>query len=152
MGEDSPVLKEQNNFPQCKTAANLNTTLATVYYSLKRFQEYGEISVCMVQGWKSSLIFGPSDCTALKTGMVLSGKSLHGLSNTVCEHSSLCVPKYSSIIANKSFVNTIQKHRYLFWAKTYLKWTESKTNTVLWSDRSKFEFLFVKHGHLILQT
>ena len=36
------------------------------------------------------------------------------------------------------------------WAKGHLKWSEAKWKTVLWSDKSTFEILFVNHGLVLL--
>lgn len=41
----------------------------------------------------------------------------------------------------------IQKRCCLLWAKVKLKWTQAKWKTVLWSDKSKFEIFFGRHGH-----
>lgn len=58
---------------------------STVYNIIKTFRECGEISVHKAKNQYCILvIFVPSGCTALKTGMILSWRSLHGLSNTSC--------------------------------------------------------------------
>lgn len=41
----------------------------------------------------------------------------------------------------------IQTRCCLLWAKVKLKWTQAKWKTVLWSDKSKFEIIFGRHGH-----
>ncbi len=39
----------------------------------------------------------------------------------------------------------IQKRRRVLWAKDHLKWTASKWKSVLWQDKSKFDFLVGNH-------
>ncbi len=38
----------------------------------------------------------------------------------------------------KPYINMVQKHRNVLWAKAHLKWTVSKWKSVLWSDESKY--------------
>ncbi len=50
----------------------------------------------------------------------------------------------------KPYVNMVQKHRHVLWAKAHLRWTVSKCKSVLWSDESKFDILVGNHGHRVL--
>ncbi len=50
----------------------------------------------------------------------------------------------------KPYVNMVQKHRCVLWAKAHLKWTVSKWKSVLWSDESKFDILVGNHGRRVL--
>ncbi len=45
----------------------------------------------------------------------------------------------------KPFVNMVQKHRCVLWAKAHLKWTVSKWKSFLWSDESKCDILVGNH-------
>ena len=55
-------------------------------------------------------------------------------------------------VKKKPYVNMIQKHRHLLWAKANLRWSEAKWKTVLWSDESQFEIRYGKHGRRVLWT
>ena len=79
-------------------------------------------------------ILGASDSTALKTGMILSWISLHGLKNTSINHLSVrtvhraihkCRLKLY-YAKKKPCVNIIQKQHHVLWARARLKWTEAK--------------------------
>ncbi len=50
------------------------------------------------------------------------------------------------------YVNMVQKHRRVLWAKAHLKWTVSKWKSVLWSDESKFDILVGNHGCCVLRA
>ncbi len=52
----------------------------------------------------------------------------------------------------KPYVNMVQKHRRVPWAKAHLKLTVSKWKSVLWSDESKFDILVGNHGHCVLRA
>ncbi len=52
----------------------------------------------------------------------------------------------------KPYVNMVQKHRRVFWAKAHLKWIVSKWKSVLWSDKSKFDILVGNHGCRVLRS
>ncbi len=52
----------------------------------------------------------------------------------------------------KPYVNMVQKHRRVLWAKACLKWTVSKWKSVLWSDESKFDILVGNHGCRVLRA
>ncbi len=52
----------------------------------------------------------------------------------------------------KPYVNMVQKHRRVLWAKAHLKWTFSKWKRVLWSDESKFDILVGNHGRRVLRA
>ncbi len=53
---------------------------------------------------------------------------------------------------SKPYVNMVQKHRRVLWAKAHLKWTVSKWKSVLWSDESKFDILVGNHGRRVLRA
>lgn len=40
----------------------------------------------------------------------------------------------------------------LLWDRARLKWTEAKIKTLLWSDSSKCDIIFRKHGCRVLHT
>ncbi len=52
----------------------------------------------------------------------------------------------------KPYVNMVQKHRRVLWAKAHLKWTVSKWKSVLWSDESKFDILVGNHRCHVLRA
>jgi len=52
----------------------------------------------------------------------------------------------------KPYVNMVQKHHHVLWAKAHLKWTVSKWKSVLWSDESKFDLLVVNHRCCVLRA
>ncbi len=52
----------------------------------------------------------------------------------------------------KPFVNMVQKHRCVLWAKAHLKWTVSKWKSFLWSDESKCDILAGNHGRCVLRA
>lgn len=83
--------------------------------------------------------------TALKTGMSLPWKWLHGLGNTFRYH---CLWRQTTNADLTSVVCTRSRNNALLLRmKGYLKWTEVKWKIVLWSDESKCQILFGKHGH-----
>ena len=50
------------------------------------------------------------------------------------------------------FINNIQKHSRLLWARVHLRWTDAKWKSVLWSGESKFQIVFGNLGHRVLWT
>ncbi len=71
--------------------------------------------------------------------------------NTICCAICRCQLKlYHAKI--KLYVNMVQKHCHVLWAKAHLKWTVSKWKSVLWSDESKFDILVGNHGRRVLQA
>lgn len=69
----------QNNVPPCKTV-KFDISSSTVHNMIKRFKEYGEIYIHKLQSQRSIMDTSnlqASGGTALKTGMILSLKSLH---------------------------------------------------------------------------
>ncbi len=52
----------------------------------------------------------------------------------------------------KPYVNSVQKHRRLLWARRHLGWTITQWKRVLWSDESVFKVFFGKNGRRVLQT
>ncbi len=50
----------------------------------------------------------------------------------------------------KPYVNMVQKHRRVLWAKAHLIWTVSKWKSVLWSDESKFDIIVGNHRRRVL--
>ncbi len=55
-----------------------------------------------------------------------------------------------ALSCKKLFVNMIQKHRRVLWAKAHLNWTVSKCKSILWSDESKFDILVGNHRRRVL--
>ncbi len=74
---------------------------------------------------------------------------------TVGKHNPPChlqMPHKALSCKRKPYVNMVQKHRHVLWAKAHLKWTVSKWNSVLWSDESKFDTLVGNHGCGVLRA
>ena len=135
---------------------------STVHNIIKRFRNQEDWlctwNMAKGQNWMR-VILRPSGTTALKTGVILYWTSLHGPKNF---HKSLSVNTVHRAIhkcqlklhhaKKKSYMQTIQKHISLLWAKAHLKWFEAKWKTVLRSDKSKFEIIFGNHGCPVLWT
>ncbi len=114
---------------------------------INRFRETGEISVHKGQGlcWMP-VVFRPSDNTHRHDSVIDITKWAQEnfqkpLSvNTI--HCAICRCQLKLYDAKtKLYVNMVQKHRRVLWAKAHLKWTVSKWKSVLWSDELKFDIL-----------
>ncbi len=104
------------------------------------------------------LVFGPSDDTASLIGTVIDitkwaqeyfqkPLSVNTIRRAICRcQLSLYHAK------RKPYVNMVQKHRRVLWAKAHLKWTVLKWKSVLWSDESKFDILVGNHGRRVLRA
>lgn len=90
--------------------------------------------MCKGQGQNDSkcLIFGPSDGTALKLARAEEHFQKSLPVDTV--HCAIHKCRLKLCQAEKPYVNVIQKHCCLLWAKAHLKWTQAKQTTVLRSD------------------
>lgn len=72
----------------------------------------------------------------IKTGFIVSWKSLHELRNRAIQKFILHLYHMKKMLC----VNMIQKQWHLLWAKVHLEYTEMKWETVLWSN---LKFLLV---------
>ena len=73
---------------------------------------------------------------------------------TVSKHNPplhLQMPTKAPSSKRKSYLNTVQKNRRVLRAKTHLKWTVSKWESVLWSDESKSDVLVGNQGRRVHQ-
>ena len=110
--------------------------------SSKRSREKGDISVREGQGTRPLFrwycITNWHDCFIDITEWVQEYFQKPLLVNTIrcvicrCQL-KLCHAK------RKPYLNLVQKHCCILWANTQLKWTVSKCESVLWSDKSKFD-------------
>ena len=132
------VAQFQNNVCQCHLQKLEYSTIYSIL--IKRLWRHlcaqGTPLKINIKCWWSS---GP----ALKTDLILSWKSLHGLRNHC-----LWTPQHPQMLKlhqaeKKPNVSMIQKHCCVPWSKVHLKWTEAELKTVL---RSKFEILPWNHG------
>lgn len=90
--------------------------------------------------------FRLSDSTAVKTGMVCHGN--HCMELIVCKHSSHAIHecRLKPYNAKKNqYMWTWSRNIAIFSVPNGLKW-----KTVLWSEKSRFEIIFGKHGLHIL--
>ncbi len=172
MGRGSPippmlrrkiVEQYQKGISQRKIAKSLKLSSSTVHNIIQRFRESGTISVHKGQGRKT--ILDARDLRALRRHCITYRNATvmeittwaqeyfqKTLSvNTIHRAIRCCRLKlYRS--KKKPYLNMIQKRRCFLWAKAHLKWTVANWKTVLWSDESKFEFLFGKLGRHVIRT
>lgn len=95
----------------------------------QKIQQLGAIYVHEVQSWALR-----PHC--IKTGLIVSWKSLHELRNRAIQKFILHLYHMKKMLC----VNMIQKQWHLLWAKVHLEYTEMKWETVLWSN---LKFLLV---------
>ncbi|KAK3515171.1 hypothetical protein QTP70_008177 [Hemibagrus guttatus] len=166
MGRGSPippmlrrkiVEQYQKGVSQRKIAKSLKLSSSTVHNVIQRFRESGTISVRKGQGRKT--ILDAHDLRALRRHCITYRNATWAQEhfqetlsvNTIHRAIRRCRLKlYRS--KKKPYLNMIQKRRRFLWAKAHLKWTVAKWKTVLWSDESKFEVLFGKLVHHVIQT
>ena len=105
------------------------------------------------------VVFGPSDDTASLIGMIVSMTLLNGPGilpeTTVGKHNPTChlqMPTKALSCQKEAIFEQLQKRRRVLWAKTHLKWTVSKWESVLWSDESKSDILVGDHGRRVLRA
>lgn len=123
-------------------------------YIISKDSENLQKSLCARHKAKKSildfpLIIRPSGSTTLKTGMLLSWKSLHGLRNTFRNHFlwTQFNPRMQvkALTCKEEAICKYDKETLLsFWAKAHWKCTVRKWKTVLWPHKMKFEILFLK--------
>ncbi len=130
---------------------------------IKRFRETGEISVREGQGrrplldvsglwalrWHCITHRHDSVIDITKWAQEYFQKPLS--ENTICSAICRCQLKLYHA-KRKPYVNMVQKHRHVLWAKAHLKWTVSKWKSVLWSDESKFDILLGNHRRYVLRA
>lgn len=104
------------------------------------------------------VIFVPSGCTALKTGMILSWRSLHGLSNTSCFQIAVntihcSIHKCRLFCSIKQRRSECEHSTEMLLSSGLSSVKMEKWKTLLWSEKSKFDFFLFsgKHGSLILR-
>ncbi len=165
IGRGSPICERvhkkiveyfKNKVPQCKIAKALQISSSTVHNIIKRFKETGEISVRKEQARRPLL--DAHSFRALRQHCI---NHLHDsiiditkwaqeyfqkpLSvNTICHAICRCQLKHYHA-KRKPYVNMVQKHHLVLWAKARLKRTVSKWKSVLWSDEFKFDILVGHH-------
>ncbi len=172
MGRGSPICERvrkkiveyfKNNVPQRQIAKALQISSSTVHNIIKRFRETGEISVRKGQGRRPLL--DARGLQALRRHCITHRHdSVFDITkwaqeyfqkplsvNTICRAICRCQLKLYHA-KRKPYVNMVQKHRRVLWAKAHLKWTVSKWKSVLWSDESKFDILVGNHGRCVLQA
>ncbi len=130
---------------------------------IKTFRETGEISVRKGQGWRPLLDSrglrplrwhcitqwhdSVIDITKWAQEYFQKPLSVNTIHHAICR----CQLKLYNA-KRKPFVNMVQKHHHVLWAKAHLKWTVSKWKSVLWSDESKFDILVGNHVCRVLQA
>ncbi len=139
----------KNNVPRCQIAKALQISSSNVHNIIKDLQKL-EKSLCVRDKAEDlcwmPVVFGSSDDTASLIGMILSltllkeyfqkPLSVNTIRRTIC----WCQLKLYHA-KRKPYVNMVQKHCHVLWAKAHLKWTVSKWKSVLWSDESKFDLV-----------
>ncbi len=172
MGRGSPICERvhkkivkyfKNNVPQCQIAKALQISSSTVYNIIKGFRETGEISVRKGQG-RTPLLDARGfqalrrhcithrhdsviDITKWAQEYFQKQLSVNTIRRAICR----CQLKLYHA-KRKPYVNMVQKHRRVLWAKAHLKWTVSKWKSVLWSDESKFDIFVGNHRCRVLQA
>ncbi len=132
-----------------------------VHNIIKRFRETGYISVCKGQGRRPLL-----DARGLRAlrRHCITHRHDSVIDITKWAQEYLEKPLFVNTIRHaicryqlklyhakrKPYVNMVQKHECVLWAKAHLKWTVSKWKSVLWSDESKFNILVGNHGCSVL--
>ncbi len=150
----------KNNVPQCQIAKALQISSSTMHNIINRFRETGEISVRKGQGritlldarglralrrycishWHDSVI----DITKLTQEYIQKPLSVNTILRAICR----CQLKLYHA-KRKPYVNMVQKRHHVLWTKAHLKLTVSKRESVLWSDKSKFDILVGNHGRRV---
>ncbi len=144
----------------CKCFANLIIYSA---YHHQRFSETGEISVRMGQGRRPLL-----DALGLRA---LRRHCITHRHDSVIDITKWAQEYFQKPLAvntircaicrcqlklyhakRKPYVNMVQKHHRVLWAKAHLKWTVSKWKSFLWSDESKFDILVGNHRCRVLRA
>ncbi len=172
MSRGSPVCQQirekiiemfKNNVPQRKIGRDLDISPSTVHNIIKRFKESGGISVRKGQGRKPKL--NNRDLRSLRRHCIKNrhssisdittwaqdyfGKPLS--STTIRSYIHKCQLKLYCA-KRKPYVNSVQKHRRLLWARRHLGWTITQWKRVLWSDESVFQVFFGRNGRRVLRT
>ncbi len=155
----------KNNVSQRQIAKALQMQIlsSTVHNIIRSFRETGEISVCKGQGRRPLLDAhglwalrrhcvthrhdSVIDITKWAQEYFQKPLSVNTIRRAICR----CQLKLYHA-KRKPYVNMVQKHRHVLWAKAHLKWNVSKWKSVLWSDESKFDILFGNHGRHVLQA
>ncbi len=172
MGRGSPICERvrkkiveyfKNNVPQRQIAKALQMSSSTVHNIIRRFRETGEISV--VKGQDQRPFLECCDLRALRRHCITHWHdSVIDITKWAQEyfqkplsvntiHRAICRCQLKLYHAKrKPYVNMVQKHRRVLWAKAHLKWTVSKWKSVLWSDESKFDILVGNHGRRVLRA
>ncbi len=170
MGKGSPICERvckkiveyfKNNVLQRQIAKALQISSSTVHNIIKRFRETGEIYVRKGQGRRPLLdarglralrwhcITHPHVSVIDITKWAQEYFQNPLLVNTM--HRAICRGQLKLCHAKRNpYVNMVQKHCRVLWAKDHLKWTVSKWKSVLWSDESKFDILVENHGSHVL--
>ncbi len=150
-------------FLNVKLQKALQISSSTVHNIIK-FSEKLEKSLCVRDKTEDlcwmPVVFGPSDDTASLIGMISviditkwaqeyfqKPLSVNTIRRAICR----CQLKLYHA-KRKPYVNMVQKHRRVLWAKAHLKWTVSKRKSVLWSGESKFYILVGNHGRRVLRA
>ena len=172
LGRGSPVCQQirekiiemfKNNVPQRKIGRDLDISHSTVHNIIKRFKESGGISVRKGQGRKPKL--NNRDLRSLRRHCIKNrhssisdittwaqdyfGKPLS--STTIRSYIHKCQLKLYCA-KRKPYVNSVQKHRRLLWARRHLGWTITQWKRVLWSDESVFQIFLGRNGCRVLRT
>ena len=154
----------KHNVPQCQISNALQISSSSLHNIIKRVRETGDnISVHKEQGWNSLLdvcglralrrhfITHWHDCVNDVTKWLQEYFQKPLSVNTI--HRAICRYQLKLYHAKrKPYLNIVQKHHRVLWAKTHLKWTVSKWECVLWSDEFKFDILVGNHGRRVLRT
>ncbi len=163
MGRGSPICERvrkriveyfKNNVPQRQIAKALQISSSMVHNIIKRFRETGEISVRKGQGRKPLL--DARGLQALRRHCITHRHdSVIDITKWAQEyfqkplsvntiHRAICRCQLKLYHAKrKPYVNMVQKHCRVLWAKAHLKWTVSKWESVL---TFKFDILVGNHG------
>ncbi len=150
MGRGSPICERVRNiFLNTQNAKALQISPSTMHNIMNRFRETGEISVRKGQGRRPLLDArglralrrhcithrhdSVIDITKWAQEYFQKPLSVNTIRRAICR----CQLKlYHAKM--KPYVNMVQKHRCVLWAKDHLKWTVSKWKNALWSDESTF--------------
>ncbi len=153
----------KNSVPQHQIAKTLQISSSTLHNIIKSFREIGEISVRKGQGRRPLLDARGlralrRHCITHRHDSVINitkwaqeyfqkPLSVNTIHHTICR----CQLKLYHA-KRKPYVNMVQKHHHVLWAKAHLKWTVSKCKSVQWSDESKFDIFVGNHGRRVLRA
>ncbi len=145
----------KNNIPQCQIKSKrLSKSLHLQYITSSKDSEKLEKSLCVrdkAEDIRRHCITHRHDSVIDITKWAQEYFQKPLLENTICRAICRCQLKLYHA-KRKPYVNMVQKHRHVLWAKAHLKWTVSRWKSDLFSDESKFEIFVENQGRRVLRA